>query len=114
FDAYWVPRGWAKEGPIKTQSRIDVPRGTAPVGPTPIAGVAWAPHRGISRVEVQIDDGPWRDAELADALHVDTWRQWRLVWDAPEGEHEIRVRATDGEGVTQPEERTPVAPDGAQ
>jgi DMSO/TMAO reductase YedYZ molybdopterin-dependent catalytic subunit len=54
FEGYWVPRGWAALGPIKTESRIDVPRRTTTSGPTVIAGVAWAPHRGISKVEVQV------------------------------------------------------------
>ncbi|MHB1243432.1 MAG: molybdopterin-dependent oxidoreductase [Gaiellaceae bacterium] len=106
-DGYWIPRGWAKEGPIKTQSRIDV--ATREV----IAGVAWAPTRGIERVEVRIDDGSWRDATLAAALGDDCWRQWFLPWDAPPGRYVIAVRATDGTGETQTAERTDVAPDGA-
>lgn len=115
FDAYWVPRGWAKEAPIKTQSRIDVPRARARLeaGTQPIGGVAWAPNRGISKVEVQVDDGAWMQAELADAIDDDTWRQWRFVWDAPAGNHTLRVRATDGTGETQPAEITPPAPNGA-
>jgi DMSO/TMAO reductase YedYZ molybdopterin-dependent catalytic subunit len=106
-DGYWIPRGWAKEGPIKTQSRIDVVR------PDVIAGVAWAPTRGIERVEVRVDDGPWREATLAAALDLDSWRQWRLAWQPEPGTHELAVRATDGTGTTQTEERTDVAPDGA-
>ena len=115
-DGYWIPRGWSKLGPIKTQSRIDVPRAgsTVPAGPVAVAGVAWAQTRGISRVEVSIDDGEWLEAELGDALlSDDTWRQWVLSWDATPGSHQIRVRATDGTGETQVAERTPVAPDGA-
>jgi DMSO/TMAO reductase YedYZ molybdopterin-dependent catalytic subunit len=114
-EGYWIPRGWAKEGPIKTQSRIDVPRpsSTVTAGRTPIAGVAWAPTRGIERVEVRVDDGPWVPAELAERLDVDCWRQWVLPWDATPGEHVIAVRATDGAGEVQTDERTPVAPDGA-
>ncbi|MGH8910222.1 MAG: molybdopterin-dependent oxidoreductase [Egibacteraceae bacterium] len=115
FDGYWVPRGWSKEGPIKTQSRIDVPAGYARIaaGPTAIAGVAWAQHRGIRRVEVQVDDRPWRDARLAGELHADTWRQWVLEWDATPGTHRIRVRATDATGQTQTGAITPIAPNGA-
>lgn len=115
FDGYWIPRGWGKEGPIKTQSRIDVPRpgSTIATGTTPIAGVAWAPHRGIDRVEVQVDDGEWRDARLGDETTDDSWRQWVLEWDATPGEHLIRVRATDGTGETQTAEYAPPAPDGA-
>jgi DMSO/TMAO reductase YedYZ molybdopterin-dependent catalytic subunit len=115
FDAYWVPRGWAKEAPIKTQSRIDVPRPGAQVaaGPTTIAGVAWAPTRGISRVEVRVDDGPWTDAELSEPLAEDAWVQWRATVDLPQGRHEVRVRATDGDGVTQTDAIQPPRPDGA-
>ncbi|MGY1709022.1 molybdopterin-dependent oxidoreductase [Geodermatophilus sp. SYSU D00758] len=111
---YWIPRGWAKEGPIKTQARIDVPRpGVVTAGRQPIAGVAWAPTRGIERVEVSVDGGPWREAELAAAYDVDVWRQWYLPWDASPGRHVIAARATDGLGETQTDRRTPVAPDGA-
>ena len=115
FDGYWIPRGWAKEGPIKTQSRIDVPRSGASLtaGPNAIAGVAWAPSRGIEQVEVQVDDGDWQEARLGDETTDDTWRQWVVEWDAPVGDHEIRVRATDGTGETQTEESAPPAPDGA-
>ena len=112
---YWIPRGWAREGPIKTQSRIDVPRRSSPVtaGTQAIAGVAWAPTRGIARVELSIDDGPWVEARLAAALNLDTWRQWVYEWEAIPGRHTITVRASDGTGETQTDERTPVAPDGA-
>jgi len=116
FDAYWIPRGWAKEAPIKTQSRIDTPRAGAAIepGPTPVAGVAWAPSRGISKVEVQLgDDAPWVEAELSEALAVDSWVQWRVDWQAEPGRRRIRSRATDGDGATQPEEISPAAPDGA-
>ena len=115
FDAYWVPRGWSKEGPIKTQSRIDTPRSgsTLAQAERAIAGVAWAPNRGISRVEVQIDEESWQEAELGRALDRDTWVQWMLPWGPTGGRHRIRVRATDGDGETQTEERARPAPDGA-
>ena len=114
FDAYWIPRGWSKEGPVKTQSRIDVPRpGAVTQGSVVIAGVAWAQHRGIERVEVQVDDGPWNEATLADVPNVDTWRQWTWAWDASPGDHVLQVRATDSTGETQTEQRQPIQPDGA-
>ena len=114
MEGYWIPRGWAKRGPIKMQSRIDVPGPSATVEAErrPIAGVAWAPTRGIERVEVRIDDGPWREATLAARLDVDCWRQWFMPWDATRGRHVIAVRSTDGTGEVQTDERTPVAPDG--
>lgn len=115
FDGYWVPLGWSKDGPIKTQSRIDVPRSGAdvPVGPVVIAGVAWAQHRGIAKVEVRVDDGEWVEADLGDEVTVDAWRQWIHRWDAEPGEHRISVRATDHDGETQTAERSAPAPDGA-
>jgi len=113
FDAYWIERGWAEEGPVKTQSRIDVPRGRVAAGPVAVAGVAWATHRGISAVEVRVDGGAWQPATLAAAISDDTWRQWHLTWDATPGRHVLEVRATDGGGEVQPAERTPVFPDGA-
>ncbi len=115
FDSYWVPRGWAKEGPIKTQSRIDVPRNRSRIsaGRVAVAGVAWAPSRSIERVEVQIDDGPWQRAELSLNMSINSWRQWLYAWDATRGNHQIRVRATDGGGRTQTSQRTSPAPNGA-
>jgi DMSO/TMAO reductase YedYZ molybdopterin-dependent catalytic subunit len=103
FDAYWAPRGWSKLGPVKSQSRIDVPRDnqTVPAGRRSIAGVAWAPIDGVARVEVSIDDGSWQEAILAEALSVDIWRQWRHDWDATPGRHRIAVRTIDGRGEVQ-------------
>jgi hypothetical protein len=115
FDGYWVPLGWAKKGPILTQSRIDVPRSgtTIKAGPTPIAGVAWAPDRGIRRVEISID-GTWQDATLSTPISDATWVQWVVPWDATRGDHRIEVRATDGTGAVQPADPTSPAPDGAR
>jgi DMSO/TMAO reductase YedYZ molybdopterin-dependent catalytic subunit len=114
-EGYWIPRGWSRLGPIKTSSRIDVPRRGADLsaGEQVIAGVAWAPTRGIERVEVQVDDGPWELAELGPVTTADTWVQWWHRWEATPGEHELRVRATDGDGATQTAERARPDPDGA-
>ncbi len=116
FDGYWIPRGWSKEGPIKTTSRIDVPSHASelPQGTQTVAGVAWAPTRGLSKVEVRIDDGEWQEAQLAEAVSNETWVQWKLDWDAPVGDHVIRVRAYDGNGDIQPEGPKRVDPDGAE
>jgi len=115
FDGYWIPRGWSKIAPVKTQSRIDVPRdgATLPAGRQVIAGVAWAQHRGIDRIEVRIDDGPWREATLATDVTPDAWRQWRIDWDATPGNHRVAVRATDHAGATQTSDVAEPAPDGA-
>jgi DMSO/TMAO reductase YedYZ molybdopterin-dependent catalytic subunit len=113
FDGYWVPLGWAKEAPILTQSRIDTPHGGVNAGQVAIAGVAWAPDRGISRVEVAVD-GAWRDARLSTPLADSTWVQWLTEWAAAPGRHELMVRATDGTGAVQTEQSSPPAPDGAR
>jgi DMSO/TMAO reductase YedYZ molybdopterin-dependent catalytic subunit len=103
YSVYWVERGWAERVLIKTESRIDVPkRGSSlPAGSVTVAGVAWAQHRGISKVEIQIDDGPWAAATLGGQDTVDTWRQWHYAWQASAGSHTITVRATDGDGALQ-------------
>jgi DMSO/TMAO reductase YedYZ molybdopterin-dependent catalytic subunit len=116
FDGYWIPKGWSKLGPVKTQSRIDTPRRSAQItvgDVVPIAGVAWAPNIGIERVEVQIDEGAWQDAELGESLGSNAWRQWVMPWTATEGSHVIRVRATDASGYTQTPDPAPPAPSGA-
>ncbi|MEV1076283.1 molybdopterin-dependent oxidoreductase [Micromonospora parva] len=115
FDAYWVPRGWSRQGPIKTQSRIDTPRrrNRLTAGPVTVAGVAWAQHRGIRRVEVRVDDGQWQAATLAPTVSVDTWVQWSWRWDATPGEHRLQVRAADATGETQTDRTQGVVPDGA-
>jgi hypothetical protein len=115
FDAYWIPRGWAKEAPIKLQSRIDVPRKNQEVtaGLVPVAGVAWSPPVGIGAVEVRIDDGPWVAAELGPLAGSESWRQWSYAWNAGPGGHVLTVRAIDADGNVQDEARRPPRPDGA-
>jgi DMSO/TMAO reductase YedYZ molybdopterin-dependent catalytic subunit len=115
FDPYWTRRGWARQAPVKTMSRIDTPRPLRRVaaGTVAVAGVAWAQHRGIERVEARVDGGPWRPARLAEEHTVDTWRQWVWPWDATPGRHLLEVRATDGGGAIQPEDRAEPFPDGA-
>ncbi len=115
FDAYWVPRGWSAMGPIKTESRIDTPSdgSNKKAGTIVVAGVAWAQHRGISKVEVQVDDGPWMVASLDAVPSTDTWRQWKVEWTATPGNHQLQVRATDNSGATQTSDVADVAPNGA-
>jgi DMSO/TMAO reductase YedYZ molybdopterin-dependent catalytic subunit len=116
FDAYWIQRSWAKEGPIQTQSRIDTVKDNDKLsaGNVQIGGVAWAPHRGIDRVEVSTDNGEtWNDTRLATQLALDTWRLYVYNWEAEPGEHTLKVRATDGEGETQTEKEAAPHPSGA-
>ncbi|ORB32398.1 molybdopterin-dependent oxidoreductase [Mycolicibacterium parafortuitum] len=119
-EAYWTRLGWSARGPIKTESRIDVPRSgqDVAVGPVTFGGVAWAQRRGIRDVEVQIE-GPggttaWQRATLGQSYSDDTWRLWSFPWEATEtGMHTITVRATDNSGYTQTPDRADPVPDGA-
>ncbi|PXY32771.1 molybdopterin-binding protein [Prauserella muralis] len=114
--AYWLDRDWAREAPVKTQSRIDAPKGfqTVPPGRVVAAGIAWAQFTGIAKVEVRLDDGPWQEAELSADVNDNTWRMWQLELDVRRpGSHQLTCRATDKSGYTQTAERAPVLPDGA-
>jgi DMSO/TMAO reductase YedYZ molybdopterin-dependent catalytic subunit len=115
YDAYWTQRGWATDAPVLVASRIDTPRPLARLvaGPVAVGGVAWAQHRGIDRVEVRVDGGPWQEARLGGVPSVDTWRQWVWEWEATPGRHALEVRATDGTGVTQTAARSEPFPAGA-
>lgn len=113
--AYWTERDWATDGQILTQSRIDTPRGLAQLktGKNVIGGVSWAQGRGIEKVEIRIDEGPWQKATLGPDANINYWRQWFFEWDAPSGQHEITVRATDLTGAVQTEKRASPFPRGA-
>ncbi|MER5262119.1 molybdopterin-dependent oxidoreductase [Actinosynnema sp. NPDC002837] len=115
FDAYWVRRDWARRAPIKTMSRVDRPKAfeQVPAGRFVAAGVAWAQHRGVDKVEVRVDGGPWQATTLSTEVDVDTWRMWRVELDLPAGSHTLEVRATDRTGHTQTGERAEPIPDGA-
>ncbi len=118
FDAqagYWIPRGWSQRGPIKTESRIDAPHpfATMPSGKVTVAGIAWAQPTGVAKVEVQVDSGPWRAAQLATEVSPITWRMWRITLDLAAGKHTVRCRATDASGHTQTTVTAPPAPNGA-
>jgi DMSO/TMAO reductase YedYZ molybdopterin-dependent catalytic subunit len=115
FDSYWVPRGWSKNGPIKTQSRIDHPKWgeKVPGDPLVVAGVAWAPTKGVAGVEVRLDEGEWVPAELSSPLSNAAWVQWRVELPAASGGHGVEVRATDTSGRPQTATRTPARPNGA-
>ncbi|GAA4684997.1 molybdopterin-dependent oxidoreductase [Frondihabitans cladoniiphilus] len=115
-EGYWTPRGWSERGPVKLESRIDTPSNgySVPAGVVPVAGVAWEPHTGVSKVELKIDKDDWVEATLADSVSADTWRQWVYRWDAPKGSHTIQVRATSATGKVQPSTYRPPAPNGAE
>ena len=115
-EAYWTRLGWSPRGPIKTESRIDVPRSGQDVarGPVTFGGVAWAQNRGVKAVEVRIDEGAWQQAQLGAGYSNDTWRLWSFPWQAEApGSHTITVRATDNTGAVQTEQWADPVPDGA-
>ena len=107
---YWDARGWPRvPGAVQPGSRIDVPadRATLVAGTAIAAGVAWAPNGGVEAVEVAIDNGDWRPAQLSPELAPTLWRQWTLPWRATEGPHELRVRTVARAGVQEGERRPP-------
>jgi DMSO/TMAO reductase YedYZ molybdopterin-dependent catalytic subunit len=116
IDGYWVPLGWAKDAPILTQSRIDEPRDgdSVPAGEVQVAGVAWAPDRGVDAVEVRVDEGDWQPAQISLPISDATWVQWSFAWSAQPGAHTLEVRTTDGMGDVQTDQRSSPAPDGAR
>lgn len=113
--AYWTQRGWGERGPVKTESRIDVPRDgdSVKAGSTTVAGVAWAQNVGVKGVEIRIDGGEWQKATIGAAPNKDTWVQWTAEWSAASGDHTIEARATNAAGEPQTEDRADVLPDGA-
>ncbi|MBA2559756.1 MAG: molybdopterin-dependent oxidoreductase, partial [Propionibacteriales bacterium] len=115
FSAFWTDRGWSAQGPVKTESRIDVPNDGDKIGAGSVAigGVAWAQHTGIAKVEVRIDEGNWTQAKLGEDPTTDSWRQWSHVWAADAGKHQVQVRATDQSGYTQTGDVADVVPNGA-
>jgi DMSO/TMAO reductase YedYZ molybdopterin-dependent catalytic subunit len=115
FTAFWTDKGWGERGPVKMSSRVEVPRSGSDVraGEVTVAGTAWSQHTGISAVEVAVDGGAWQPAEIAGVPSTDTWVQWRAVVEVGQGDHLVRVRATDRNGMVQTGEKRDVLPDGA-
>ena len=115
---YWVTRGWDKQAIRRTTSVIDTVATSdlqKRAGRTyvPVGGIADAGSRGISKVEIQVDGGPWEPAELRQPLSPLTWVIWRYEWPWQEGEHTFGVRAYDGQGVLQTTQSNPTFPAGA-
>jgi len=114
-EAYWTPRGYSAEAPIKLSSRVDVPKVGSPVAPgrVPVAGMAWAQPTGVARVEVNIDDTGWIPATISTPVNDESWVQWMYEWDAAPGTHYIAVRAWNKNGQLQEQQRAPIAPNGS-
>ena len=115
INAYWTERSWSELGPVKMSSRVDVPRSgeKVPAGRVVVGGVAWSQHTGISEVEVSVDGGPWRPADLGTVPSEDTWVQWSGTVEVEPGDHVVRVRAVDRDGTVQTDVERGVLPDGA-
>ena len=114
---YWVDRGWSEQAYVVTTSVVDTddaPSGLVEGDLLPVGGIAYSGARGISKVEVRVDDGEWEQAELRNPpLSSLTWVQWRYDWPVKKGSHTFQVRAYDEDGVVQIQEPRGVRPDGA-
>ena len=117
IDGYWVDRGWDREALVNTVSVVDTVVVDPSLGESGMAltgSIAWASARGISKVEVQVDGGDWREAELiAPPLSPLNWVLWRFSWPYEAGRHTVAARAYDGDGLLQTIESRPTQPSGA-
>lgn len=117
-EGYWVRRGWSATAEVNTTSVIDTVSGEAAYEQdgqvyVPIGGIAYSGAKGISRVEVAVDQQDWVEAELREPLSDLTWVVWRYDWPFEEGSHTFRVRCYDERGRIQESDSQPVRPDGA-
>lgn len=116
---YWVERGWDRQARMKATSVIDTVAVDMMLTQAdartlvPIGGIAHAGARGISKVEIRVDAGEWREARLRTPLSGLTWVIWRYDWPFREGRHTFTVRCYDGDGVPQIIDDAPVRPAGA-
>ena len=115
---YWVERGWDEVARVMATSVID----TVAVDDVyerdgakfvPVGGIAFAGARGVSKVEVRVDGGPWQEAQLRAPLSETTWVVWRFDWPFEAGGHELLVRCAEGDGTPQIEKSRGNRPSGA-
>jgi DMSO/TMAO reductase YedYZ molybdopterin-dependent catalytic subunit len=117
-DGYWVERNWSKEAIVKATSVIDTVALQATAGEGEpqqilVGGIAYAGDRGISKVEVRVDSGPWEEAQLRSPLSEATWVIWRYEMPYEPGDHTFEVRCAEGDGTPQIEEASGARPDGS-
>jgi DMSO/TMAO reductase YedYZ molybdopterin-dependent catalytic subunit len=116
---YWVKRGWDETARMKATSVIDTVSVNMMLSQAdatsliPVGGIAHAGARGISKVEVRVDNGPWNEAKLRAPLSGTTWVVWRYDWPFRPGNHAFTVRCTDGAGAPQIVDMAPPHPSGA-
>jgi DMSO/TMAO reductase YedYZ molybdopterin-dependent catalytic subunit len=117
-EGYWVQRNWDEVAQVKATSVIDTVAVDAIIENggqrlVPVGGMAFAGARGISKVEVRVDGGPWQAAQLRSPLSETTWVFWRYEWPFEAGQHTFEVRCAEGDGTPQIEETRPNRPSGA-
>ncbi len=113
-NGYWTDRGWDKQAKVKITSVIDaISTDQAANGIVPVGGIAFGGARGISKVEVSVDNGPWQAATLKTPISPLTWSLWRFDWPATKGYHTLVVRTADGQGAAQIQDEAPLHPSGA-
>jgi DMSO/TMAO reductase YedYZ molybdopterin-dependent catalytic subunit len=122
YQGYWEVRGWDPSADVRTQSTTDTGNTSLENansvhsdndGLVVLGGYAFAGIRGISAVELNIDDTGWQSVQVKAPFSDITWRPWRYAWQAAPGEHIVTVRATDGAGAVQSAESLPPHPSGA-
>lgn len=117
-EGYWVRRGWSATAFVNTTSVVDTVASEAQFSDdgqmfVPVGGIAYSGAKGISRVEVKVNDGEWQEARLREPLSDTTWYIWRYDWPFEAGIHTFTVRATTADGVLQTENERGTRPDGA-
>lgn len=118
-EGWWVRRGWDKDAIMRATSVIDTVAVDAVITTDggdkliPIGGIAHAGDRGISKVEVQVDDGEWVEAQLRAPISETTWVIWRYDWPFVSGSHIFTVRCEEGDGTPQIEQYADTRPSGA-
>lgn len=117
-EGYWVRRGWSATAEVNMTSVIDTVATDAIIEDNgtllvPIGGIAYTGAKGVSKVEVQVDEGEWQEAELRSPLSDTTWYIWRYNWPFEEGDHTFRVRTYNADGGMQTGTERGTRPDGA-
>lgn len=108
-EGFYEKQGWGPDFTVPIRSRIDVPyneqwiEAAAAANGVRMKGIAFGGDRGVSRVEVSLDDGKnWTDATIDYPGTRLTWALWSYHWQPPGvGDYALVVRATDADGRLQ-------------
>jgi DMSO/TMAO reductase YedYZ molybdopterin-dependent catalytic subunit len=126
FDGFWMKTAYRiPDTPFNSVEPGTVPKATIPInrytvrsfitsvtdgaklraGRTVLKGIAFDGGTGIKQVAVSTDGGKsWTQAELGRDLGKYSFRPWTLPVRLAAGSHELKVRATNNGGDTQPAE----------